>query len=50
MKIMDWDVKKVFEKYIEKSFENYLRQVGDGRYGKVSWEALEEYAKEVWRV
>jgi len=50
METMGWDDRKVFEKYVEKSFENYLRQVGDGRYGKVSWEVLETYAKGAWTI
>jgi len=49
METMGWDDRKVFEKYVEKSFENYLRQVGDGRYGKVPWEVLEAYAKGAWK-
>lgn len=38
------DSDEVFEKYVEKSFENYMRQVQGGRYGKgVTIEDLKNY-------
>ena len=41
---------EIWQKYVEKSFENYVRQVGDGRYGKVSIDELRRFADEYWRV
>lgn len=38
----------IFVKYIEKSFENYMRQVGNGRYGKVPMSVFEDFISRCW--
>jgi len=49
VRALGFDYNEVWQKYVEKSFKNYVRQVSNGRYGKIPESELVKFAKENWK-